>query len=171
MFFPLCIAHSIFYLYLYFDGHRKGAHLYQRGVRDVWGKCSCLRLLPGSTTVRNSQIVTTTVLNSSQPDSDKTSCLNRSSTDCLSFSYSLRKYEVSYSIHGKRAFLFYHNAWGRPVVSQHHSFVIAIDRADATRPALGKGAVLMHAALQLMVYGAAVSQKYSFVPCSIHIHE
>jgi len=53
---------------------------------------------------------------------------------------------------------------GRPVVSQHHSFVLAVDGADATRPVSGKGAVLMHAALHLMVYGAAVSQKYSFVP-------
>jgi len=82
-----------------------------KGVRDVWGRCSCLKLFPGFATVRNSQILTTTVLNSSQPDSDKTSCLNRSRTDCLSFSYSVRKDEVSYSIYGKRAFLFCHNVW------------------------------------------------------------
>jgi len=74
--FPLkhCLVRAFFDLSFYFAWHQNGSHLYQRGaiqrgVTYVQAEVA-LNFPPGSTTVHNSQILTATDLNSSQPDSD-----------------------------------------------------------------------------------------------------
>jgi len=90
--------------------------------------------------LRNSQILTATNLNSSQPDSDW--------------------YPLAWVAAAQTDFAFFIAREGRGLVaiaserscsvtmSDHrvvsHIFVIKLDRASATRPALDKGAVLMH---------------------------